>query len=352
MVVEAQGGDTAAQSELSGPTPTTLMMEKRMKPLLMIVAMLAAALSAHLPAFAQYPAKPVRIVVPYPAGGAVDSITRALAQRLAEMWGQQVVVDNRPGASTMIGAGHVAKSPADGYTLMLTAELTLVTVPHLYAKVPYDPIKDFAPIAALVSATQALLVHPSLPAKTVKELVELARSKPGELSYGSFGAGSTGHLNMEVFQSMTGIRLSHIQYKGAAPAMNDLLGGHIQLMFAALSIATGNVKAGRLRMIGVGSDQRSSQLPEIPTISESGVPGFEAKTWFGLVAPAGTPPEAIARINGDLKKIFSDPVFRERNLAAQGLQPILGSPEEFGEFMRSETLRWGKIVRDAKVKLD
>jgi tripartite-type tricarboxylate transporter receptor subunit TctC len=246
----------------------------------MIVAALLIGLLQQ-GAHAQYPTKPVRVVVPYPAGGAVDSFARVLTQQLSELWDQPVVVENRPGGSTTIGAEQVAKSPADGYTLMLTAELTLVTVPHLYEKIPYDTLRDFAPIAALVSATQALVANPWLPVTSVKDVVALAKAKPGELTYGSLGIGSTGHLNMEVFQAMTGTRLNHIPYSGAGPAMNDVVGGHVNLMFAALSIVKGSVQAGKLRMIGVGSDRRSGEFPDVPTISESGVPGFEANP--GLV---------------------------------------------------------------------
>ena len=301
-------------------------------------------------AFAQYPMRPVHVVVPYPAGGAVDAFARVLAQRLSGLWNQQVIVDNRPGASTMIGAEQVAKSPPDGYTLLLTAELTLVTVPHLHEKIPYDPIKDFAPITGLVSATQALVANPSLPVKTTKDLVALAKTKPGQLTYGSFGIGSTGHLNMEMLQSMTGARFNHIPYNGAGPAMNDVIGGHIDFMLAALSIVQGNVRAGKLRMIGVGSDHRSSQFPDVPTISESGAPGFEAKSWFGLVAPAGTPTDVIEKINHDVGKTLSDPSFAKDFLAAQGLESILSTPEQFAAFIRSETLKWGKVVKDANIK--
>jgi tripartite-type tricarboxylate transporter receptor subunit TctC len=302
-------------------------------------------------AFAQYPMRPVHVVVPYPAGGAVDAFARVLAQRLSGLWNQQVIVDNRPGASTMIGAEQVAKSPPDGYTLLLTAELTLVTVPHLHEKIPYDPIKDFAPITGLVSATQALVANPSLPVKTTKDLVALAKTKPGQLTYGSFGIGSTGHLNMEMLQSMTGARFNHIPYNGAGPAMNDVIGGHIDFMLAALSIVQGNVRAGKLRMIGVGSDHRSSQFPDVPTISESGAPGFEAKSWFGLVAPAGTPTDVIEKINHDVGKTLSDPSFAKDFLAAQGLESILSTPEQFAAFIRSETLKWGKVVKDANIKV-
>ena len=302
-------------------------------------------------ALAQYPTKPVHIVVPYPPGGAVDAFARVLSQQLSDVWGQQVVVDNRPGASTMIGAEQVTKSAPDGYTLLLSAELTFVTVPHLYEKIPYNPLKDFAPITALVSATQALVANPSLPAKTVKDIATLARAKPGELSYGSFGIGSTGHLNMEVLQAMTGARFNHIPYSGAGPAMNDVIGGHINLMFAALSIVKGNVQAGKLRMIGVGSDRRSREFPDVPTISESGAPGFEAKSWFGLVAPAGTPADIIKKINSDVTKIILGPTFAEKYLAAQGLEPIVGLSDQFVTFIRDETVKWGKVVKDANIKI-
>jgi tripartite-type tricarboxylate transporter receptor subunit TctC len=314
-----------------------------------IVAALLVGFSQQV-ALAQYPVKPVRVIVPYSPGGAVDSFARVLTQQLSEHWNQSVVVENRPGASTMIGAEQVAKSPADGYTLLLTAELTLVTLPHLYEKIPYDPLRDFAPITGLVSATQALVANPSLPVKTVNDVVTLAKAKPGELTYGSFGIGSTGHLNMEVFQAMTGTRFNHIPYSGAGPAMNDVVGGHVSLMFAALSIVKGSVGAGKLRMIGVGSDRRSGEFPDVPTISESGVPGFEAKSWFGLVAPAGTPPEIIKKINEDVAKVISDPAFARQYLAAQGLAPITGTPEEFAAFIRGETKRWGKVIKDANIQ--
>jgi len=318
---------------------------------LIVAVLLATGLFSQQAALAQYPTRPVHIVVPYPAGGAVDAFARVLTQQLSEMWGQQVVVDNRPGASTMIGADQVAKSPPDGYTLLLTAELTLVIVPHLYEKIPYDPLRDFTPIVALVSATQALVANPSLPVKTVKDLVALAKAKPGQLTYGSFGNGSTGHLNMEVLQAMTGARFNHIPYNGAGPAMNDVIGGHIDFMLAALSIVKGNVQAGKLRMIGVGSNHRSSEFPDVPTISESGAPGFEAKSWFGLVAPAGTPPDVIRKINQDVTKVISDRAFAEKFLAAQGLEPITGTPEQFAALVRAETVRWGKVVKDADIKV-
>jgi len=316
-----------------------------------VAALLATGLFSQHAALAQYPTKPVHIVVPYPAGGAVDAFARVLTQQLSEMWSQQVVVDNRPGASTMIGAEQVAKSPPDGYTLLLTAELTLVIVPHLYEKIPYDPLRDFAPVVALVSATQALVANPSLPVKTVKDLVALANAQRALLTFGSFGNGSTGHRGREGPQAMTGARFNHIPYNGAGPAMNDVIGGHIDFMLGALSIVKGNVQAGKLRMIGVGSNHRSSEFPDVPTLSESGAPGFEAKSWFGLVAPAGTPPDVIRKINQDVTKVISDRAFAEKYLAAQGLGSITGTPEQFAAFIRAETVRWGKVVKDADVKV-
>ena len=316
-----------------------------------VAILLAAGLFSQTTALAQYPTKPVHVVVPYPVGGAVDAFARVLSQQLSEVWGQQVLVDNRPGASTIIGAEQVAKSPPDGYTLLLTAELTLVTVPHLYEKIPYDPLRDFAPVIALVSATQALVANPSLPVKTVKDLVALAKTKPGQLTYGSFGIGSTGHLNVEVLQAMTGARFNHIPYNGAGPAMNDVIGGHIDFMLAALSIVKGNVQAGKLHMIGVGSEHRSPEFPDVPTISESGVPGYEAKSWFALVAPAGTPPDIIKKINQNVTSVISDRAFAEKYLVAQGLEPILGTSAQFAAFIRAETVKWGKVVKDANAKL-
>src|SRR5215471_156041 len=316
-----------------------------------VAVLFAGGLLWQHAAFAHYPVKPVHIVVPYPAGGAVDAFARVLSQKLSELWGQQVVVDNRPGASTMIGAEQVAKSPADGYTLLLTAELTLVTVQHLYEKIPYDTLRDFAPITALVSATQALVANSSLPVKTVSDVVALAKAKPGEVTYGSFGIGSTGHLNMEVFQAMTGTRFNHIPYSGGGPAMNEVVGGHVSLMFAALSIVKGGVDAGKLRLIGVGSDRRSSEYPNVLTISESGVPGFEAKSWFVFFVKQETAYEIIKKINKDLIKVISDPAFAHQYLTAQALAPITGTPEEFAAFIRAEKKKWGKVVRDANIKL-
>ena len=316
-----------------------------------IAILFAVGLFSQQSALAQYPTKPVHIVVPYPPGGAVDAFARVLSQSLSDAWGQQVVVDNRPGASTMIGAEQVAKSPADGYTLLLTAELTLVTVPHLYEKISYDPLRDFAPITALVSATQALVVNPSLPVKTVRDLVALAKAKPGELTYGSFGIGSTGHLNMEDAPGDDRRALQSHSLQRSGPAMNDVIGGHIRLHVCRAQYRQRQC-AGR----ETAYDRRRKQSPQQRISRRAhtfgvGRAGFEAKSWFGLVAPAGTPPDIIKKINQDVTKVISDRAFAEKYLAAQGLEPIIGTPEQFAAFIRAETVKWGKIVKDANIKV-
>ena len=298
-----------------------------------------------------YPAKAVHLVVPYTPGGGADTLARATAQRLSEVWGQQVLVENKPGANTAIGAEYVAKSAADGYTLLMI-ETALVINPSLYAKLPYDTFRDFAPVAGLVAISQALVVTPSSPLKSVPELIQLAKTKPGEISYASFGLGSTAHLNMEMLQQMAGIRLNHIQYKGSAPAMVDVAGGHVAMMFNSTGGVLPQLKSGKLRLIAMGSKARLPQYPDIPTVAEAGLGGFEASAWFGMVAPAATPRDVIGRINGTLQKIYAEPAFREKNLLPQAFEPIVGTPEQFGEYMRAEALKWGKVARDAKVRLD
>ncbi|HEV8259688.1 MAG TPA: tripartite tricarboxylate transporter substrate binding protein [Burkholderiales bacterium] len=314
--------------------------------------MLVACAGATVLAQAQgYATKPVRMVVPYSAGGGLDALARAIGERLFEALGQQVLVDNKPGANTVIGTEYVAKSEPDGYTLLLT-EPALVINPSLYSKVPYDPFRDFAPITGLVAVNQALVVTPALPVKNIRELIELAKSKPGELTYASFGAGSSGHLNMEMFQAMAGIRLNHIPYKGAAPALTDVAGGHVQMMFGSVGVVRSQWKTGKVRMLAVGSANRLAQYPDVPTVAEAGLAGFEATAWLGLFAPAGTPREVINRVNAEVQKIFADPAFREKNLEPQAFDPIVTSPDRFSEYIKTDALKWGKVVRDAKVKLD
>jgi tripartite-type tricarboxylate transporter receptor subunit TctC len=298
-----------------------------------------------------YPSKPVHLVVPYSAGGGADTLARALAQRLSETWGQQVLVENRPGANTAIGAVYVAKSTPDGYTLLMI-ETALVINPSLYTKLPYDPFRDFAPVTGLVGISQALVVNPAVPAKNLKELIQLAKTKPGEMSYASFGLGSTGHLNMEMLQQMAGIKLNHIQYKGTAPAMVDLTGGHVNMMFSSTGGVLPHWKSGRVRLLAIGSKARLPQFADIPTVAEAGLTGYEANAWFGLVAPAATPREVIGRINAGVQKVFAEQTFREKNLVPQAFESIVGSPEQFGDYMRAEAQKWGRVARESKVKLD
>jgi tripartite-type tricarboxylate transporter receptor subunit TctC len=298
-----------------------------------------------------FPAGPVTLVVTAAPGGVTDALARALGQRLAKNWGQPTVVVSRPGASNQIGAEYVAKAAPDGHTLLVSAEATLVVNPWLYSKLPYQPT-DFAPVTGLVSISQSLIASPSVPADTVDELIALAKQRPGELDYGTFGIGSTGHLNMEMLQTMAGVKLVAVHYKGATPALIDVMAGHIQTMFISTSSAIQPWKAGQLKLLAVGSARRLAQFPEIPTVAESGLPGFEAVSWFGLFAPAATPREIVGRINADVRRAFADAEFREKFLVPNMFEPMVGAPEEFAAFIASETEKWGRVVRAAKVKLD
>jgi tripartite-type tricarboxylate transporter receptor subunit TctC len=298
-----------------------------------------------------FPAAPVTLVVTAAPGGVTDLLARALGQRVAKNWGQPIVVVNRPGASNQIGAEYVARSTPDGYTLLVTAEATFVVNPWLYSRLPYRPT-DFAPITGLVSISQSLIASPSVPANSLNELIALARQRPGELNYGTFGIGSTGHLNMEMLQKMTGVKLVAVHYKGATPALVDVMAGHIQMMFISTSSAVQPWKAGHLKLLAVGSSKRLAQFPEIPTVAESGLPGCEAVSWFGLFAPGGTPREIVDRINAEVRRVFADAEFREKFLAPNMFEPMVSTPEEFAAFIASETQKWGEIVRAAKVRLD
>jgi tripartite-type tricarboxylate transporter receptor subunit TctC len=298
-----------------------------------------------------FPAAPVTLVVTAAAGGVTDLVARALGQRLAKNWGQPVVVVNRPGASNQIGAEYVARSASDGHTLLVSAEATFVINPWLYSRLSYR-LTDFAPITGLVSISQSLIASPSVPANGLDELLALARRRPGELNYGTFGIGSTGHLNMEMLENMAGVKLVAVHYKGAAPALADVMAGHIQLMFISTSSAVQPWKAGNLKLLAVGSGKRLSQFPEIPTVAESGLPGFEAVSWFGLFAPGGTPREIVGRINADVRRAFADVEFREKFLAPNMFEPMVDSPDEFAAFIASEVQKWGQVVRSAKVRLD
>jgi tripartite-type tricarboxylate transporter receptor subunit TctC len=316
-----------------------------MKLVAAICVLLAAALAAQARAF---PDKPVRLVVPYSAGGSTDLISRALGQKLSEMWGQPVVIDNRPGGSTIIATNIVSKSAPDGYTLLVTTT-SFTIVPSLTDKLPYDPAKDFEPITLINTTPLVLVVNPGVPANSVKELIALAKARPGELNFGSAGSGGSNHLAGELFNVMAGVRIVHVPYKGNAPALTDLVGGHVDMVFNGLTSAVPLIKAGKLRPLAVTSLTRAGALPEIPTLDELGLKGFQAAAWNGLSAPARTPKEVIARINADVVKVLHSPELVER-LKAEGSDPVGNSPEQFTAFLREETAKWSKVMRFANIK--
>lgn len=317
---------------------------------LQIVALLALASAG---ASAQnYPAKPIRLVVPYPAGGPLDIMARAIGQKLTEAWKQPVVVDNRAGAGGNIGADLVAKSAPDGYTLLMGAVATHAINPTLYSKIPYDPVRDFAPVALVAQVPNILVVNPAVPAKTVQELIELARAKPGYLNFGSGSTGSTGHLAGELFKTMAGVQMVHIPYKGAAPALADLLAGQVQLMFDNLANSLPNVKAGKLRALAVTTLARSPAMPDLPTIAESGLPGFDLTTWFGLLVPAGTPPEIVAKLNAEVVRALNANDMRERLEKMGAEPPANNTPEHFAAFIRAEAAKYAKVVKESGAKVD
>jgi tripartite-type tricarboxylate transporter receptor subunit TctC len=298
-----------------------------------------------------YPTKSITIIVPAAPGGVTDMLARRLGPKLTDAWGQQVIVENRPGANNQIAAEYVAKSAPDGHTILLGPETTFVVNPFLYSKLPYDPDKDFAPIVGLIRINHALIVNPSLPVQSVKDLLELARQKPGELNYGTFGVGSSGHLNMEMLQTLAGVKFTAVHYKGATPALTDVIAGHIPMMFISVGSAMQPARAGHVKMLGIGGARRMAGLPDVPAVAET-VPGVEAVSWFGLFAPGRTPPATIAKINTEVRRIFDEKDFREKFLAAQFFESITGSPEELAAYIKSDTEKWRHVLRAANVKLD
>jgi tripartite-type tricarboxylate transporter receptor subunit TctC len=306
-------------------------------------------------AFAQgaagYPAKPIRIVVPFPAAGTTDILARAVGIEMQKAWGQPVVVENRPGAGGNLGSDMVAKAAPDGYTLLVGAVSPQAINVTLYPKMPYDVMRDFAHITLIAAVPNLLEVHPSVPVKTVKELIDLAKSKPGQLSYASSGNGTSIHLSAELFKTMAGVDMLHIPYKGSAPAVTDLIAGQVQLMFDNLPSSIAQVKAGKLRPIAVTTLKRSPALPDVPTIAESGLPGYDASSWFGMHAPAGTPKDIISKIHGVVTKSLQAPEMIER-LSTQGAQPVGNTPEEFTEFLRVEIAKWARVVKASGARVD
>ena len=298
-----------------------------------------------------YPVKPIRLIIPFTPGGPTDFVGRAVGQKLTEAWGQQVIVENRPGAGTLVGLEIAARSLADGYTLLLGTSAGFSVNPALGSKLPYDPERDFTPISLLVINPQILVVHPSLPVRSVKELVALAKSKPGQINYASPGNGTPNHLGMELLKSMTGINMVHVPYKGTVPAVTDILAGHVSLMFNSMPTVLPQTKSGRLRGIAVGGAKRSPAAPDIPTVAESGLPGFECVTWYGLFAPAATPRDVVGKLNAQVVKILAEPEMAQR-LASQGVEPSGGTPEQLAQYRRAEFERWRKLIAGTKLRLE
>jgi len=297
-----------------------------------------------------YPSKPIRLVVPFPAGGGVDTTGRVIGQKLSEYLGQPVVIENRPGAAGTIGVDNVAKSPADGYNLVVTGPGSLTVAPVLYAKVPFDPERDLAPVANLVMMPFILVAHPAVPARNPKELLALAKARPGQLNVASGGTGTATHLVLEMFNILGHVKMVHVSYKGTAPALVDLLGGHADLFFSDPA-AVPLVRAGKLKVIGVTSLKRYPALPDAPTIDESAIKGFDATNWYPLLAPAGTPKEIVARLTAEVKRALSDPAVKDK-LSGQGLDPAFLPPEELAQLIRTDLEKWGKVVKTMGIKLE
>jgi tripartite-type tricarboxylate transporter receptor subunit TctC len=298
-----------------------------------------------------YPARPVRMIVPFPAGGATDIVGRLIAQKLSETWGQQIIVDNRGGAGGTIGSEVAAKSAPDGYTILVATSSTHAIAPSLYSRLPYDPVRDFAPVTLIASATILLAVHPSVPASNVRELIALAKKQPQALSFASSGNGGISHLIGEQFKSMAGIQMLHVPYKGDTPALVDLVSGQVSLMFGTAVSFLPYVKAGRLKALAVTNPKRSPVVPDVPTVAESGLPGFEALQWFGILAPAGTPKDIVTRLNADIVKILRQPDVRER-LTSLGADVVGNTPEQFAAFLKADAAKWARIVKESGAKID
>ena len=309
------------------------------------------AVAAAVAGAQTYPVKPVRLVIPYPPGGGSDTIGRPLAQKMSEGLGQQVVVENRGGANGNIGMESVARSAPDGYTLVFALSAQLAINPGLYQKIPYDPIKDYAPISLLGEGGYILVVHPSLPAKTVKELIALAKARPGQIAYSSSGNGSGGHLAVELLNSMAGIRMLHVPYKGGGPALMDLIAGQVQVLFATQLASWPHIQIGRIRALAVSTAKRPASLPDLPTVAESGLPGYDSGVWYGVLAPAGTPREIIARLNGEVVKALNQPDYRSL-LVNNTIEPIGSPPERLSQYIRTELVKWAKVIKAANVRVD
>ncbi|HUL94172.1 MAG TPA: tripartite tricarboxylate transporter substrate binding protein [Burkholderiales bacterium] len=329
------------------------MILRPLLPSLLASLLLGGAASAPAPAAAQaFPSRPVKIVVPTSAGGATDAFSRALAPRLSDIWGQPVLVENRPGANQILGADYVSKSAPDGHTLLVSDASSFVMNPHLYSKLPYDGVNGFTPITVLVRFPWVVAVHPSVPANSFQEFVAYAKANPGKLSYGSFGLGSSAHISVDYLKHLLGIDIVHVPYKGAGPAVADLLSGQIQMMMVTPLLVEPHARAGKLKLVAAATARRIPGLPELPTIAESAVPGYEAGTWFALVGPAGIPRETTARIYGDTMKVLDDPAFREAYVTRQWFEVVGNTPEQFAEYLRSEYARWDRLIKLSRVSVE
>jgi tripartite-type tricarboxylate transporter receptor subunit TctC len=316
--------------------------------LLAIVLVLACTLAAGPAAAQAFPTKPARIVVAFPPGAAADLVSRLVAQKLSEMWGQQVLVDNRGGASGTIGTDVVAKSPADGHTMLMGTMGNLAANAALFPNLPFNLERDFAPVTLTVMVHFVMVVHPSVPATTVKEFIAYAKARPGQLNYASSGAGGAPHLGSELFKSMAGVNVVHVPYKGSAPAFTDLIGGQVSMAIDNIPVALPHIKAGKLRALAVTGTKRVPVLPDVPTMAEAGLPGYELTNWLGLVVPAGTPRDIISRIHTDVVKALQMPDVRER-LLGMATEPVGSTPDQLGALMKSETAKWAKVIKEAGI---
>ena len=315
------------------------------------MALFAGVAAPDASAQAAWPSKPIRIVVPFPPGGTTDILARAAAQKMTEAWKEQAVIDNRPGAGGNIGAELVAKAPADGYTMLMGTVGTHAINASLYAKMPYDHVKDFAPVILVAAVPNVMVVHPSVPAATVAEFIAWAKANPGKVNFASSGSGTSIHLAGELFKTQTGLAMTHVPYKGSAPAIADLIGGQVQVMFDNLPSALPQIRGGKLRALAVTSRERANALPDVPTVAESGLPGFEASSWFGLLAPTGTPREVVVRVNAEIARWLASSDAKDK-LASQGAIAAGGTPEDFVSHIAAETAKWQKVVRESGAKVD